>query len=190
LLTGDVEAKWAARAIPSEHGRRLWHTLHLAVQALVEAGPDLIDTFVLRAALLERAKTCTQWPGRVDWLTRLDELVERNPTGLGMPSLQQSHLFEQHTRVLKALSRQTPLVLVVDDLQWADAGSISLLFHLGRQLAASRILIVGAYRPEEVALGRDGARHPLEPVVNEFQRDFGDTTVNLGQAEGRDVRLF
>jgi len=47
-------------------------------------------------------------------------------------------------------------------------------------------LIVGAYRPEEVALGRDGERHPLEPVVNEFQRDFGDITVNLGQAESRD----
>jgi predicted ATPase len=88
--------------------------------------------------------------------------------------------------VLQALARQVSLMLVVDDLQWADAGSIHLLFHLGRQLAGSRILIVGAYRPEEVALGRDGARHPLEPVVNEFRRAFGDITVNLGQAESRD----
>ena len=63
--------------------------------------------------------------------------------------------------MLGALARQAPLVLVVDDLQWADTGSISLLFHLGRHLAGGRILIVGAYRPEEVALGRDGARHPL-----------------------------
>jgi tetratricopeptide (TPR) repeat protein len=60
-----------------------------------------------------------------------------------------------------------------------------LLFHLGRQLAASRILIVGAYRPEEVAIGRDGERHPLEPVVNELQRQFGDVVVNLDQSERR-----
>ncbi|MFB0534285.1 MAG: AAA family ATPase, partial [Anaerolineae bacterium] len=192
LLTGDVEARWAAEAMTGEHARRLWNTLPLAAQALVEAGPDLIDTFVPRAALLERAMTYA--PGRADWLTRLDELVERKPlrlaqdvaTGPGMPGPQQSDLFEQYTRVLKALARQALLVLVVDDLQWADLGSISLLFHLGRQLAGSRILIVGAYRPEEVASGRDGARHPLEPVVNEFQRDFGDITVNLGQAESRD----
>ncbi|TEU12039.1 MAG: hypothetical protein E3J21_22195, partial [Anaerolineales bacterium] len=184
LLTGDVEARWAAGAITREHARRLWNTLPLAAQALVEAGPDLIDTFVLRAALLERAMTCA--PGRADWLTRLDELVEHKPTGPGMPSAQQSDLFEQYTRVLQALARQVSLVLVVDALQWADLGSISLLFHLGRQLAGSRILIVGAYRPEEVAIGRDGERHPLEPVVNEFQRDFGDITVNLGQAESRD----
>ncbi|NIV32383.1 MAG: hypothetical protein GWN58_23960, partial [Anaerolineae bacterium] len=56
-------------------------------------------------------------------------------------------------------------------------------FHLGRQLAGSRILLVGAFRPEEVALGRDGERHPLEPVVNEFQRDSGRVIVNLGQAD-------
>jgi ABC-type oligopeptide transport system substrate-binding subunit len=77
------------------------------------------------------------------------------------------------------------LVLVLDDLQWADAGSISLLFHLGRHLAGNRILVVGAYRPEQVALGRDGQRHPLEAVLNEFQRRCGDITVNLGQGDSR-----
>jgi DNA-binding SARP family transcriptional activator/predicted ATPase len=185
LLTGDIEARWTAGTITREHARRLWNTLPLAAQALVEAGPDLIDTFVSGTALVERAVACA--PGGVDWLTRLERLVERKAAGPGAPSPQQSDLFEQYTRVLKALARQGPLVLVVDDLQWADAGSINLLFHLGRQLAGSRILIVGAYRPEEVALGRDGKRHPLEPVINEFQRHFGDIAVNLDQAEGREL---
>jgi DNA-binding SARP family transcriptional activator/predicted ATPase len=192
LLTGDVEARLAAGAMTREHARRLWNTLPLTAQALVEVGPDLIGTFVPRAALLGRAVACA--PGRADLRARLDELAEHKPlrlaqdvaTGPSMPSPQQSDLFEQYTRVLQALARQVSLVLVVDDLQWADLGSISLLFHLGRQLAGSRILIVGAYRPEEVALGRDGARHPLEPVVNEFQRDFGDVAVNVDRAESRD----
>lgn len=183
LLTGDVEARWAAGAITREHARRLWNTLPLAAQALVEAGPDLIDTFIPGAALVERVVASAA--GTVDWLTRLNELVERKATVPGGPGPQQSDLFEQYTRVLQALARQAPLVLVVDDLQWADAGSINLLFHLGRHLAGSRILIVGAYRPEEVALGRGGERHPLEPVVNEFQRDFGDITVDVDQAESR-----
>jgi DNA-binding SARP family transcriptional activator/predicted ATPase len=184
LLTGDVEARWAAGAITREHARRLWDTLPLAAQALVEAGPDLIDTFVPRAALLERALTGVS--GRTDWLIRLGEPVERKPTGSAVPMSQQSHLFEQYTRVVQALACQAPLMLVLDDLQWADLGSISLLFHLGRQLAGSRILVVGAYRPEEVALGRDGARHPLAAVVNEFQRLFGAVTVDVDQAERRD----
>jgi predicted ATPase len=150
--------------------------------------------------------TYTQRASRPDWLARLDELLEQKPTSAGVASPQQSHLFKQYTEVLKALVRQAPLVLVVDDLQWADAGSINLLFHLGRRLTGSRILIVGAYRPEEVALGRPASpqlagllasssaggieggreRHPLEPVVNELRRDFGDVTVNVDQAERRD----
>jgi hypothetical protein len=76
-------------------------------------------------------------------------------------------------------------ILLVDDLQWADSGSINLLFHLGKRLEGSRILVVGAYRPTEVALGRGGERHPLEPVINEFKRQFGEIQIDLSQAEGR-----
>jgi DNA-binding SARP family transcriptional activator/predicted ATPase len=187
LLTGDVEARWAAGTMTGEHARRLWHVLPIAAEALAEAGPDLVDTFLPRVALLDRAVTCAPRPAKPSWLTRLEELVGRKPAAApGASSLQQSDLFEQYTRVLQAVAKQEPLALVLDDLQWADLGSISLLFHLGRRLAGSRILILGAYRSEEVALGRDGARHPLESVVNEFQRDYGEITVNLGQAENRD----
>ena len=184
LLTGDVESRWTAGTITRDHARRLWNTLPLAAQTLVEAGPNLIDTFVPGTALVERAVACA--PGGAAWLTRLYELVECKPTGPGAPGPPQADLFEQYSRVLQILARQAPLLLVLDDLQWADTGSMSLLFHLGRQLAGSRILIVGAYRPEEVALGRDGKRHPLEPVVNEFQRDFGHIAVDVDQSEGRD----
>lgn len=68
--------------------------------------------------------------------------------------VQQPALFEQVTDALRMLSRQHALILVLDDLQWADAGSISLLFHLGRRLTDCPILIVGAYRPAEIELGR------------------------------------
>ncbi len=184
LLTGDIEARWAAGAISGEHARRLWGTFPLAAQALAEAGPDLIDTFVPRAAWLERSVGGEL--GRGQWKTRLDGPVVRQPVGPGMPSPRQSDLFEQYTKVLQALARQVPLALVVDDLQWADLGSISLLFHLCRRLRGSRILIVGAYRPEELTIGREGDRHPLDPVVNELQRELGNVTVDLGRAEDRD----
>lgn len=80
---------------------------------------------------------------------------------------------------------------MLDDLQWADAGSIGLLFHLGHHLNHSRILIVGIYRPVDLTLGNEGKRYPLASVVNEFQRRFGDNQIDLRKAEGREfVELF
>jgi tetratricopeptide (TPR) repeat protein len=186
MLTGDLEARWAEGAIAAEHARRLWALMPEAMRALGDDGPELIDRFVSGEALLARARA-----GAPRHVTRLAELLERRAvSGAGAANLQQTALFEQYTKVFKALSREHPLILIVDDLQWADAGSIGLLFHLGRRLAGSRILLVGAYRPEEVAMGRPLAgsgweRHPLEPLIHEFQRDLGDIYIDLAQSEGR-----
>lgn len=187
LLTGDVDALWVAGAITREHARRLWDSFPLAVQTLVEVGPDLIDTFIPGMALARRAAAYTAGGigGLVAWRTQLEELVEHKAAVPHDPNLGQSALFEQYTQVMRVLARERPLLLTLDDLQWADVGSIGLLFHLGRRVAGGRVLIVGGYRPEEVALGRGEERHPLEPVVHEFQRTFGAITIDLAQAEGR-----
>ncbi|MBS1252654.1 MAG: hypothetical protein MAG451_01695 [Anaerolineales bacterium] len=184
LLSGDVEVRWAATAIGRDYIHRVWALLPHVVQTLVNVGPDLVDVFVPAPALLQRATTAA--PGDVGWLAELEALVARTEAGQHPANVEQHDLFEQYTRVMQSLARQRPLLLVLDDLQWADAGSISLLFHLGRQIQSSRILIVGLYRPAEVALGRNGHRHPLEPLVNEFQRRFGDCQVDLRTADGRE----
>lgn len=181
LLTGDVEARWSAGAMTEAYARFLWSLIPVTAQALVDSGPDLIGTFVSGSALFERGMIFSGGEG--EWLSRLGKLVDRQKSFPIIQSQHQSDLFIQYSKVLQTLSRKAPVVLVLDDLQWADLGSISLLFHLGRHLAGSPILILGAYRLEDIALGRAGERHPLEPVVNELQREFGDIEVNVDQAE-------
>ncbi|UCC65447.1 MAG: AAA family ATPase, partial [Anaerolineae bacterium] len=197
MLTGDVESRWVAGAISREHARRMWKAAPLAVQAVAEHGTDCINIFVSGPALLSRADAFS--PDSPDWLGRLKERVEGQKQEPG--DLAQSQLFDGYTDVLRVLATQRPLLLLLDDLQWADNASISLLFHLGRELAdgGSRILIVGAYRPAEVALGRPGIgsavrgereRHPLEKVLTEFKRRYGDVWLDLARAEEAEGRRF
>ncbi|MFN8482272.1 MAG: AAA family ATPase [Anaerolineae bacterium] len=189
MLTGDVDVLQAGRATTPEYVQRLWAVAPTAVRTMVESAPGLIDRFVAGEALALRAESFAmteEIPTRVGadatLAARVRNYAERNK---GATTMEQSALFEQVTTFLRALARHHPLILLLDDLQWADNGSISLLFHLGRSLAGSHILIVGAYRPEDVALGRDSGRHPLMAVVHEMQRDLGEIALDLNQAAGR-----
>jgi predicted ATPase len=75
-------------------------------------------------------------------------------------------------------------------LHWVDSASASLLFYLGQALEKSRILVLGAYRFEDVALGRDAEPHPLADVVNEFKRYWGDIQIDLDLARANEGRHF
>ena len=78
------------------------------------------------------------------------------------PDQARFRLFDAITRFLKTASEDSPLLLVIDDLQWADQPSLVLLEFLAQQLDASRILVVGTYRdteaPPESPLGESLAR--------------------------------
>ncbi len=186
MLSGDVEARWASGAITQDHALRLWRSLPITAQATLERGASLIGSFIPGDGFLGRlAAAAPEDPGLQ---RRLQETIAQQ-AGTAQ-DLEQSSLFEQFTNVLRILAQAHPLLLTLDDLQWADTATISLLFHLGRRLAGGRILIVGAYRPEEVSLGRGGEQHPLDKVLAEFKRQYGDTWVHLGQAgEGERLKL-
>lgn len=184
LLTGDIESRWNGAAMQRAYAERLWQLVPHTVQSLLDVGPDLVDTLLMGAPLLVRATAATPDPNG-HAIDTLRSLIDRGQTRRPNGNPQQGHLFAQYTRVLQALARRQPLLLVLDDLQWIDVGSVNLLFHLSRHLQGQRILVVGLYRSAEVALGREGERHPLEPLINELQRSFGDILVQLNQSEGR-----
>ena len=181
LLAGDLRAG-SLGMVSAENARRLRALLPAAVEAVLDWGSDLVDTLIPGAALTRRVSGLE--PPRADWLDRLARIRERQARRSAALGGAEGALSEQTTNVLEALARERPLLLVVDDAQWADGGSIHLLFHLGRRLARSRILFAVAYRPEDVALGRDGGRHPLEPAIHELTRTYGEIQVDLDRAGG------
>jgi len=192
MLTGDVEASWAAGAISREHAQRLWAALPLAGQALLDHGPHVAPALISCLALLDRAAAAA--PAGAAWLHQLTDRIDCSQTSA--EALEETDLFQQVTNLLRALAKAQPLLLVLDDLQWVDSASAGLLFHLGRRLAGSRILIAGAYRPEEITPRHASSRdprsipHPLEKVLAELQRQFGDVLLDLAGVQEPEGRRF
>jgi predicted ATPase/DNA-binding SARP family transcriptional activator len=182
MLAGEVESLLTGGVITLEHAERLWKFLPETLAVLLDYGPDLISRFLSGGDRPSLAQTHPGVTPRI--LESLNSQLKGNSQGLPQPRLQQTALFDQFTQVLVALARNHPLVIILDDLQWIDPGSVSLLFHLGRQLGSSKVLLLGAYRSEEVSLGRGGEPHPLEGVAQELGAMYGEIQVDLMQSEG------
>jgi DNA-binding SARP family transcriptional activator len=196
LLTGEIEAPWAAGTISQENAGRLWSLARVSIPALVERSPDLIDRLVPGRDLLSRAAVfgldrfrSSAGNGRGGWAQLERQLTPggREPAEAPCP---QASLHEQFAALIQDLAAQRPLVLLLDDLQWADAPSIDLFFHLSRHLSRSRILLLATYRPEDVAVGWNDGAHPLQSVIGELGRNWGEIQVSLDRRTGDEGRRF
>ncbi len=181
LLTGDVQAKAEVGKLTPDSAKALWDMLPAAVEAIITCGPDLLDVFISVRGLISRGVAHS--PQGAPWLSELQEIASQKSSQLSQ--VQQSALFEQYAKVLQALARKKPLLLFLDDVQWIDTGSTNLFLHLIKRLEGYPVLIIGAYRPSEVSIGRNGERHPLEQVINECQRVFGEISIDLSQVTGK-----
>jgi DNA-binding SARP family transcriptional activator len=74
-------------------------------------------------------------------------------------------LFDAVASLLRDVSAVNPLILVLDDLHWADASTLLLLRHVARSSERSPLLIVGTYRESEV-----DRQHPLAQALTELRR--------------------
>jgi len=98
------------------------------------------------------------------------------------PAQARFRLFESVTAFLRNASRTKPLLLILDDLHWADAPSLLLLVFLARELRSARMLVVGTFR--DIALAR---HHPLARALGDLARLGVGDRIPLGGLSEADV---
>ena len=127
--------------------------------------------------------------GTVDIAQVIPEVRERLPKHLQSPPLDseygQFRFFDSFTTFLKKVAHTQPLVLILDDLHWADASSLLLLQFLVQGLGDAPLLVVGTYRPLALEL-----YHPLRQALGELARAHGSQTIELRGLMERDVASF
>src|SRR5207302_1798422 len=90
------------------------------------------------------------------------------------------------TSLLEVATRDAPMVLILDDLHWADSPSLSLLRHVATHDAPLRLLVLGTYRDSELAND-----HPLAILLADLHREEGVSRIPLtGLEEDHVVTLM
>ncbi|MFH9434186.1 helix-turn-helix transcriptional regulator [Streptomyces rochei] len=117
--------------------------------------------------------------GQEEELARLlPELGEGAPvTGGGRHDEESmARLFELTARLLERVAARHTVVLVLEDLHWADASTRHLIAYLVRTLRTGRLVVLATYRSDDIH-----RRHPLRPLLAELDRLRTVRRIELGR---------
>ncbi len=92
-------------------------------------------------------------------------------------------LDEVITTILETLSSERDVVVVVEDLHWADPATLDVVRFLARMLRSCRLLVVVSYRSDDVGRG-----HPLRAALAELERNRRVSRILLERLDSAQVR--
>jgi DNA-binding CsgD family transcriptional regulator/tetratricopeptide (TPR) repeat protein len=101
------------------------------------------------------------------------------------PAAARFRLFEALTRFMINAARRRPLVIILEDLHWADAASLLLLQFLTQVLRDQPMLLLGTFRDVEIT-----SQHPFSGTLVELTRELHTERLTLGGLSQSDVGLF
>ena len=115
---------------------------------------------------------------------RLPELLpDLTPPPSLQPDAERFRLLDAAAQFFTALSAHATVLLILDDLHWADAGTAMMMRHVARSCAHRRLLIAGAYRTTEMI-----TEDPLTDILGALQAETECSTIpapGAGHGGGR-----
>jgi tetratricopeptide (TPR) repeat protein len=117
------------------------------------AGEDLID-FLARCA--------PTWLVQMPWLLSSNRLEGLQRAVLGAT---RDRMLREMVESVEILTTGKPMVLVLEDLHWADYSTVDLIARLAHRHEQARLLIIGTYRPSDASF----REHPVRATIHELQ---------------------
>jgi len=142
-------------------------------QPFVEALTQLLDPFS-DAELAQQMRHGDLTPEVARLVPNLTAgLPELDSGAVVDPESERFRLFQAVDRLFSSAAKRTPLLILLDDLHWADKSSLLLLRHLARGAPSTAMLLIGTYRGDGVE------RTPLGALLADLQRDQGAARLTL-----------
>ncbi len=109
-----------------------------------------------------------------DELSQLFPQLGRPAAAGGDPTQAKLRMFEAILLLLRDAARERALLLVLEDLQWADPGTRELLDYMTRRLRSTNVLVLATYRMDEMH-----RKHPLVPTIQGWRRSGNAEFIEL-----------
>ncbi|MFD5752430.1 AAA family ATPase [Streptomyces sp. NPDC127033] len=187
VLVGGEAGVGKTRLIEELHRAACDDKAVVAIGGCVEIGADGLPFAPFSTALrsLRRRlpdELLAAAEGQQDELARiLPELGHSSRDAQGEDGT--ARLFELTARLLERLAADRTIVLILEDLHWADASTRHLLAYLFRSLRRGRLVVIGTYRADDLH-----RRHPLRPLLAELDRLRSVRRIELPRFNRAEVR--
>jgi len=111
--------------------------------------------------------------------------AEAPPVDPSDPATGRLRLFDAILALFRQLGRRSPVLLVIEDLQWADPSTRELFDYLSRLIRPLRLLLVATCRPEDL-----GRNHPLRQLIRGWERSHQVEVVRLEPLDAVETRAM
>jgi tetratricopeptide (TPR) repeat protein len=101
---------------------------------------------------------------------------------------EKDRVFEKVLQLIRKSSNKDPLLLVLEDIHWADSSSLQLLSYIARNTKDCKVFICATFRPEELDDKGEKSIHPLKETILRMSRDKVFNLVELDRLECKDVK--
>jgi len=105
------------------------------------------------------------------WLAGPRHAQESQQPNLLSPEMRKNMTYANVAEKLVSVSAKSTIIIFLDDLQWADSASLSLIHYISRAIVSSRVLIIGTFRTEELSPDSEGHPHPLVETLRLMSRE-------------------
>jgi len=105
------------------------------------------------------------------WLTGAKQAEQTGKNRSLEPQAWKDLTFAAVTKALSLISASKPLILLIEDLHWADSASLSLVHFVARTLKSEKILLLATFRSEELTTDAEGQVHPLAEELLMMRRE-------------------
>jgi adenylate cyclase len=122
----------------------------------------------------------SEWDGNVSKVSEINQIISkltlvRYRIKRGIKNIdikrEKDRVFERVLQLIRKASKKEQIMLVLEDIHWADSSSLQLLSYIARNTKDCRVFICATYRPEELDSIDEHKMHPLKETILRMSRD-------------------